>query len=762
MTFESGQVGARIAKVGVVVVHGVGETEAGWTNKDLIGRLQGRNRWDGVPFDLHSEVYPVGDGGSSRHGATFPAYLRRAKVDNVEVSVTELWWADLPRVGKGPFTHSLALLMLLFELPPVIVHSLRPKWAPGSTLHAMVGALLIAATWLIRGPIAGLTIALFYSGFVCLAFGKLGLNEGTVLLFFAWLAMLLPLALDARARAANRTGAKTVRASWRDPLALIWIGVLYIAWRHFVMPSGPFEDHVRDVLVTALPLLCLGGVLVAGSHVHRNLGSTDLGLATAIFGAAFLVYVMLQPWLQPLLPPRLQLLPEGKVTPLTFFPPVFAIVLLCWLLWYLAVLSALVLLLLGWAARSFASLWPRHERKKLGHAWLALAVVMAQWLAWRLVVSPLAILTVDALAQPAEKAKLHDVFVYWSNDFALAMLIATLVALAIWTVILVRKVMRLLAEWRKTDRRDGVSLPHRWKPRLIVSPLVIAVLLGGIGMQLSCFLAFPMLDGKPILIDFELTRELTRSWIGRLAEVEKFILSPTGLLLLIVWLVSLRALGKAIEAPLHIARELVDHQYAPRFGPVSRWLLPAHKRATPGHPRRDRILKRLQALVEDLTAQESYDRIIFLGHSQGSVIIYDYLTSKASASALANVGEVRVVTLGSPLAHIYCHYFPEYGGAANFEQKLRVPVAAWTNMCRIDDAVGNGCGLFDHASGPVVGGRIAHRQDVPLPAGGHTDYWSDWQVRNVLLRDIRGKNPALAHDAAAAPHSRLAEGPELS
>jgi hypothetical protein len=63
MATTDGGPGARgPERVGVIVIHGVGEAEAGWINEDLIPRIESHP--DSPAFQPYSEVYelPTGAG----------------------------------------------------------------------------------------------------------------------------------------------------------------------------------------------------------------------------------------------------------------------------------------------------------------------------------------------------------------------------------------------------------------------------------------------------------------------------------------------------------------------------------------------------------------------------------------------------------------------------------------------------------------------------------------------------------------------------
>jgi len=98
--------------VGVVVIHGVGETEAGWINDHLAANLWKRpDEARGLEFAPYSEVYELPDRGRRRKDATFKAYVRRADVEGgPTVALIECFWADLSRVGVGPISGFMTLM----------------------------------------------------------------------------------------------------------------------------------------------------------------------------------------------------------------------------------------------------------------------------------------------------------------------------------------------------------------------------------------------------------------------------------------------------------------------------------------------------------------------------------------------------------------------------------------------------------------------------------------------------------------------------
>jgi len=194
------------------------------------------------------------------------------------------------------------------------------------------------------------------------------------------------------------------------------------------------------------------------------------------------------------------------------------------------------------------------------------------------------------------------------------------------------------------------------------------------------------------------------------------------LLLVPVYLFVARFVLNSSSAVIHIARDLVDHQYRARrsIAQVAQgWRRKAQENKGNSYPRRARIAGRLDTIMKHVMAGERLDKLIFLTHSQGSVIAFDFLVSDELCHELLEVGEIHVITLGSPLCHLYGYYFDEYERKTS-AVSLRGNVRSWTNMWRIDDPIGNSVDVVDLVVNEV------------LPSGGHINYWREDDVRQLI------------------------------
>ncbi|MEO1330483.1 MAG: hypothetical protein AAFW46_12540 [Pseudomonadota bacterium] len=152
---------------------------------------------------------------------------------------------------------------------------------------------------------------------------------------------------------------------------------------------------------------------------------------------------------------------------------------------------------------------------------------------------------------------------------------------------------------------------------------------------------------------------------------------------------------------------------------------------------RDRIGDRFAQLVQHLEAKERVNALMLVAHSQGTVIAHDFLREGAGGSkSLSLSSPADVITLGSPLRHIYAHYFADYAGFEEGLDRIGPGVRSWTNFFRVDDAIGTRL-----SAGPV--GFVEERA---LPPGGHANYWSEQEVSGRILECLNvakdGRAPA--------------------
>ena len=140
------------------------------------------------------------------------------------------------------------------------------------------------------------------------------------------------------------------------------------------------------------------------------------------------------------------------------------------------------------------------------------------------------------------------------------------------------------------------------------------------------------------------------------------------------------------------------------------------------YPRAE-IRMRFRQVLDAVVQQEDPGEITVVAHSQGSIVAVNVLCDEAGR-LLARCGGDRenlaLVTLGSPLTHLYQYYFPLLYPpvTASRWDGLYDSVGKWINIYRINDFVGT----FLDARETPHGLKPANYFVGPR---GHTFYWND-------------------------------------
>ena len=160
--------------------------------------------------------------------------------------------------------------------------------------------------------------------------------------------------------------------------------------------------------------------------------------------------------------------------------------------------------------------------------------------------------------------------------------------------------------------------------------------------------------------------------------------------------------------------------------------------------RKNRIRKRFETVLRTLRKRESPVRLVVVSHSQGTITAVDVLSNEKASEDLVAGPEIVLVTIGSPLSHLYNYYFPkEYPALENPQwQHLPARVSRWVNIFRIDDFVGTeipGSAVEKRSEGSER--RELKVENQPVDRGGHLGYWSNRKVHeelsNILDSDLR-------------------------
>ena len=222
--------------------------------------------------------------------------------------------------------------------------------------------------------------------------------------------------------------------------------------------------------------------------------------------------------------------------------------------------------------------------------------------------------------------------------------------------------------------------------------------------------------------------------------------------------------GKASEAvralldrPYDVAtflREPVGFQ-AVSIGGRDRHVLGQTARAMP----RQRMLNRYQALLEHLARPEKapYDRIVFVAHSQGTVLT----TALLAEDGVPLPPEVSLMTFGCPLRQLYLQRFPAQfawvGGLADLSTRtsfVRAVTREWVNVPAAGDLIGRTVFIpppSTWASGsawPQPPAGSPQLEELEIGAGGHGSYWTARPLYERLAAMIVADHEGLGEGSA--------------
>ena len=268
-------------------------------------------------------------------------------------------------------------------------------------------------------------------------------------------------------------------------------------------------------------------------------------------------------------------------------------------------------------------------------------------------------------------------------------LITAIAFVTLLTLLSVVVVILFRGLWKRQNNRTD-----RMAPRLILSDIISYALIA----TLLPAILFTQLGRSGALNGFPLPQSIS---FGKVVDV----LKDNALVpLLIPPLLGL--LSQPIRAILDLANDVVLYLFKASQNDLS-------------------IRQAFRQTVNYLVTEQNVDRLIVIAHSQGTVIAADELSDPLLEQLFQNL-PITLVTMGSPLSHLYQHYFPSQYPDLQHPQwdKLFSRISMWVNLFRRDDYVGT---------------RIAfpERMDVTLDnhaigLGGHLGYWRDKKVISAL------------------------------
>ncbi len=614
----------------------------------------------------------------------------------LEVDVIELYWADLSRAGRGLVRFLGELYQLLLHLPSLGRHatdaeSLRHpgdrRWAWFGSLQAWTIRVLVlwipVLNLLMLPPAAALASTIVPAEWRGVAAGMVLALAGGLLL------ALLGLRESWRHGLAGALVGLVAGAALF--LALAWLldatSVLAaLAWALFSVGAlflGRFYDQVRAGAYhwARLGLVFLGTgalLLLAGGVEGGNVPRLGLQLLTTIFVALRGVWFLFFVLASVQVVVGLWLARQGQAPARTAWIARFSVAL--------AALAILVVTLSVWAfvARSVAPLLP----KELVDPW----DFQAPWLAFPNLLPPEVTKPGQLLGDFVKSLLTAGGGIFLGS---LVLLVSLLLAVALGVA---PSIVQEVAPPRDATRREREKQHQRitnglefffQSADLLSLGLVLAVatsILAGAGRALPDTAAWAA--GGLLVTAF-----VARGWLG-----------------------SARSL---LDVLLDVDNYMREH---PR-----------------GAGPRVRMFERTHAVLQHLGAGPTYDAVVFVAHSQGTVIVADYLRLARHRGWLANPGiPVHLMTMGTPLRQLYERCFPAlYDWVAReplADRLAELHLASWTNLYRSGDYIGRALGFAPGAEGT---------SEACIGIGAHTHYWDETApaVGEELDRRLLGRQP---------------------
>ncbi len=145
--------------------------------------------------------------------------------------------------------------------------------------------------------------------------------------------------------------------------------------------------------------------------------------------------------------------------------------------------------------------------------------------------------------------------------------------------------------------------------------------------------------------------------------------------------------------------------------------------------KRQAINNRMKTLLRHFASElKTPCELTIMSHSQGSMIAAEALPDLDEQWIEDHFSKVTFVTMGSPIFHLYQHYFGHKYPDDHW-RKLGARINDWINIFRVDDYVGTHQDprFSDPSQKPPV-----EVSENPVPPKGHTFYWNDETVLQVL------------------------------
>lgn len=657
-------------RIGLVVVQGVGDTEPGYCVNALLDTLAAtRPGYSVLPAN---EFNRIAEPGIDDPAPVFPVIRRGGRhTSGVDIEAVEVHLADLTAMGSGRLDTLLGLFRVIFESHHLVDAMLSRSLG---VVAVIVRAILWFAAWLLRGPIAALTVA---TSLICAVYlyepKWLGIDR-----FDAGLQFII---------------VQTV----------LCVAGLYLGYRIVKGQDFSWYDAAFWLVFTsaALVVLAANGALIPVTDLFPPLKvrGPQIALATS------------------------NCLPTDPLAA-CYVNGLYRVIIYGWRFWGALILVATCLLFTALGSRRKSG-----DPSRLAALSTSVGILIMQFLLWTTLVvtiiytmltraetgSSLQAIRNAVLGAVRDKKiavdnpilpylQVPDLKLEWIARFKFIYAAAALTVMAFlvgaWLLMRIRR-------YRARIGLDDLEHTARTMPRLLFSPWLVGLLIGAFVIVLTFVFFQPEMESNPAFVSF-------RSFVLPLAAVAA-LLVPLSF-------------GHRVANVIQIARDLIDHNYRPSLE-AAFFFIPARFRPASERPRRARIQERLKLVLKTFVQHQGYDGVIFLAHSQGAIVAYDYLRDNGPMYTELGDASPALLTFGSPLGSIYQKYFHEYAASRPVPLGIAARLKCWINLYRVDDYIG---GRVTAPSGLRVDNHV-------MGPGGHTGYWTEPDVAEALDAILTGK-----------------------
>lgn len=669
----------------ILVVHGIGEQAPGeclglLTSSMPVERCEDTSydierltEEDGAPLDQPSEPADI--------PCQFACHSRRLRTPDTDHIFAEVYWSDVVVTGRG----TLAILFSLVRVILGLGHIVRESAAVTYDNHPLMRRFCDAAIYCIHGPIAAMNTVLLV-GAITASAARAYTGDGLSVDFRWALAVAVPIAAYAIVQR-------------RGSVSYLWRGY----WLWLILSS-------TLIAATAIALWYLTAMLPAGETMEgAPLRAAFCGEAPGFMRDAL---CLAGRWAEDLEREALSFVCIGENIlyggnrsckgDLKGLYLLGVLLLLgqqaVWMLTFVLMTTILVTHMLLWLRVRFEG----HRRHVPSLAPVALSAMALFWILLLCCFWAVGFFVDESFTGNYQlfKAAFFLVWVNWA--FALAIAVATaliyLGPYASWA----RRVAPGTYFLNPDGRPDAA-------PRLIVAQQIALITMFCPVVLLTLGAISVMRDQGVLFYDVG-----WMNWIADLAYQHfKLLLAISALVG-----VALYAFRAWLRVGIDLGSDVINYFRVLAYHPDP------DKRE---FYMRERIERRFIAVARAMVARHLPDEVVVVAHSQGTVVALDVLRHKKIPELIGRGAPWTLITMGSPFTHVYGHYFPRQFVVPG---RVRTGLANWINIFRINDFVGT------HIRKQNDARKGSWPEEHAVGARGHTNYWTDREVRPILRRHL--------------------------